>query len=220
MTWHPPNKDYIIASTRFEPQLAFLLSPGSPRPRDHLRVPFNSGLGSPKCHSSGLKGLATNKQNGSYVPRGFRRYLSRCADTRWPSGHRGSSSQGTRCRANTHSLSSTHTHTFPPVHHTLFSLCTPQALPTLHRGSFPCGAAALPHTPPRPCFHPCSTAMGIISSTCAASIRRHAGACQPRRGDRHLQVIRPRSGNTAGRWVVSTAVSLPRIPLLLLLRHA
>lgn len=82
------------------------------------------------------------------------------------------------------------------AHHTLFSMCTPQALPTLHRGSSLCGAVALPLTPPRPFFHPCSTAMDITSSTCVASIRRHAGACQPRRGDRHLQVIRPRSGNT------------------------
>lgn len=96
----------------------------------------------------------------------------------------------------THTRTHSHALSFPLAHHTLFSLCTPQALPTLHRGSSLCGAVALPLRPPRPCFHPCSTAMGITSSTCVASIRRHAGACQPRRGDRHLQVIRPRSGNT------------------------
>lgn len=46
----PPKEDYIIASARFGPQLAVLLSPGPPRPHDQLRVPLNSGFGRSKCH--------------------------------------------------------------------------------------------------------------------------------------------------------------------------
>jgi hypothetical protein len=88
-----------------------LLSPGPPHPHDQLRVPLNSGLGSPNCHSSGLEGLATSKQNGSCMSRGFRRYLSRFADTRWPSGHHDAYAyHGLRCRANTY-IHPPHTHT-------------------------------------------------------------------------------------------------------------
>lgn len=94
----------------------------------------------------------------------------------------------------THPHPITHTLSFSLAHHTLFSMCTPQGLPTLRRGSSLCGAVALPLTPPCPCFHPCSTAMGSTSSTCVTFIRRNVGACQPRRGDRHLQVMRPSIG--------------------------
>lgn len=110
MTWHPRTRTTSSPPRSSNHSSHCSCPPGSPRPHDQLRVPFNSGLGSPKCHSSGVKGLATNKQNGSYVPRGFRRYLSRCADARWPSGHRGSSSQGTTCRANTYTLVHSHAH--------------------------------------------------------------------------------------------------------------
>lgn len=167
--------------------------------------------GAPRCHSSGLEGLAANKQNGSCVPRGFRRYLSRCADTRWSSGHHDYSSQGYRCRANTH----IHPHAslcLSLAHHTLFSLCAPQALFTLHRGSSLCGAVALPPTPsrhvstlarrlwtsPRPLASLLFDGMLVLVSPVeATAICRLSGL------DR---------GTQAGRWVVSTAVSLPRIP--------
>lgn len=118
----------------------------------------------------------------------------------------------------THARAPTHTHALSPScpPHPLLP-CTPQALSTLHRGSSLCGAVALPLRPPCPCFHPCSTAMGITSSTCVASIRRNAGACQPRRGDRHLQVIRPRSGNTGQADGLFGPLSPSHVSLL---RHA
>lgn len=133
-----------------------------------------------------------------------------------------SSSQGWRCRANrcmlrhtrtlaySHTYTQTHLHALPT---TPSSFSTPQALPTLHRGSSLCGPTALPLATPPPCFHPCSSAMGITSSTCLASIRRHERACQPRRGDPHLQVIRPRSGYT-GEGVVVSLLSPSHTPLL------
>lgn len=40
-----------------------------------------------------------------------------------------------RCAVQTHPHPLTHTLSFSRAHHTLFSMCTPQALPTLHRGS-------------------------------------------------------------------------------------
>lgn len=95
-------------------------------------------------------------------------------------------------------------HTHPPTRFSLSLSCPPHPLlpmcatSLVHPASrlIPMWSRCSPsHTIP-PCFHPCSTAMDITSSTCVASIRRHAGACQPRRGDSHLQVIRPRSGNT------------------------
>lgn len=175
----PPNKDYIIASARFAPSSHF----SCPRA---LRVLMTScachsipGWGAPSVIHPVLKAsLRTNKMAHMCREDSVDTYLG----VQIPDGQAVTVALRPMGRdaVQTHTHSSTHTHTFSPAHHTLLSLCTPQALPTLHRGSFPCGAAALPLTPPRPCFHPCSTAMGIISSTCAASIRRHAGACQPR----------------------------------------
>lgn len=122
-----------------------------------------------------------------------------------------------RDTAQTHTHTHTLTHTYTRRQREGDTLGPPHPLlSSRHKPCPPCIAAhpyvthfSLLCTPP--CFHPCSSAMGITSFTCLASIRRHARACQPHQGGPHLQVIRPRWGNTGERGV-STAVCLPPIP--------
>lgn len=186
----PPNKDYIIASARFERELPRNVV-SCPRP---LRVLMTSCA----CHLTPVWGakflhpvltasLQTNKMAHACRKDSVDTCLRRCADTRWPSGHHGSSSPRTRCRANTR-LRTTPSLPLLPVHAASLAHPASRLIPMWSRCS--------PSYTTPPCFHPCSTAMGIVSSTCITSIRRHDGACQPRRGYHHLQVIRPRSGDT------------------------